>query len=182
MKAFERHMPRRGYLMLDLLIVMTMTIVVLSTSSIWVYKTMQYSSDVRQRELHARGISRISRQLRSDARDAQSISTKGDQLVIATTRAQTIKYTIKDNRLHREASVRVPTIRSGDLPDSRTPTTHRDDFDFAKNAKLAWNLEPSKLTVSLDISRDFSHLSTSKKKTSKGLDAQILIRIPEASK
>ena len=35
---------RRGYLMLDLLVVMSLIVIVLSTSSIWLYKTMQYSS------------------------------------------------------------------------------------------------------------------------------------------
>jgi len=179
-KSMNRQ-SRRGSLLLDMIVAMTMTIVVLSTSSIWVYKTMQYSSKVRQRDLHARGISRISRQLRSDAREASSISAEGDQLVIKTPRAQTITYTIKANRLHRESSVKLPTIANEDLSNSGNPTAHQDDFDFANNAKLNWSLEQSSGTVSLDIGRDFSHLSASKKKTTKGLDAQILISIPEDS-
>lgn len=151
----------RGYLMLDLMIVMTLTMVVISMTSVWIYKTMLYSNDVNQRDSHARNISRISRQLRTDARQANSITVDDDTLTIEIANQNDIEYSIDANAVHRKHATETET--------------HQDRFEFASNAKLEWNPQESSDSVSLDIKRDFSHLSASKDVTSKRLDAQIRI-------
>jgi len=158
---------KRGYLMLDLIIVMMLTIVILSTTSVWMYKTIRYSAEVAQRDSHARNISRISRQLRTDARDASSISVDGNMLTITTDSKSSIEYKINDNSIHR-------TVTGGDKD-------HHDDFAFVSNAKLEWEEADTK-SAALEIRRDFSHMSASNKKPSKGLDARIVIHTMEASK
>ena len=157
---------QRGYLMIDLLIVMSLTALVLSMASIWVYKTLRYSTDVRQRDLHARNISRISRQLRTDIRDAQTISNKGNELVIRAGETDSISYNIDANQIHRK-------VTGGSQ-------VHHDDFEFATNAKLSWKDQENN-AVSLDISRDFSDRAPAKKAPTRGLDAQILLSVQEAS-
>ena len=151
---------RHGYIMLDTLIVMTVIVVVLSTTSVWVFKTMRYSAEVKQRTAHVRNISRISHQLRSDARNAKSI-TVDDKVVKIQTDDRAIEYTIKSNELHREAS-------GGDQP-------HRDDFQFCSNAVLEWQAGDSANVVTLNIHRDFSKHSVSKEAPAKRLDSQIRI-------
>lgn len=158
----------RGYLILDLLIVMMLTIVILSTTSVWVYKTIRYSTEVAQRDSHARNISRISRQLRTDARDASSISVEANLLTITTDSESSIEYKISENSIHR-------TMTGGDKD-------HHDDFAFVHNARLVWAEEDSK-SAALEIRRDFSEMSASKTKQSRGLDARIVIHTAvEASK
>jgi len=159
---FGKRTGRRGYLMLDLLIVMTLTIVVLSTSSIWLYKTMQYSSTVKQRDIHARNISRISRQLRTDASDAESISVQAKTLTLSTASKTKIEYTIDDNAIHRK-------MTGGEQ-------THHDDFAFIDNATLTWRKDDGTDSASLEIRRDFSSMSPSKNVKPKRFDAVIGIR------
>lgn len=149
----------RGYLMLDLLIVMMLTIMILSTTSIWLYKTIRYTADVAQRDAHARNISRISRQLRIDARDAISTSIELNKLTITTGSETSIEYKIGEHSIHRKAT-------GGDKD-------HHDDFTFINNVKLVWAREAD--SAALEIRRDFSHLSASKTKKSTGLDARIVI-------
>lgn len=162
------HRSRNGYLMLDLLIVLTLTIVVLSTTSIWVYKTMQYSSDVKQRIAHSRSISRISQQLRTDSRDAGSIAIE-DKVILITAGDTSIRYTIESNRLHRE-------VTGGDK-------VHRDDFGFARNAVLKWMQGSSEQIVLLNIGRDFREMTPGKTETAIRLDSQIRISVrSEASR
>ena len=153
---------RRGYLMLDLLVVMSLIVIVLSTSSIWLYKTMQYSSTVKQRDLHARNISRIGRQMRMDAFDANSISVQAKTLTLTTATSTKIEYLIDNNAIHR-------TMTGG-------KQTHHDDFTFAENANLIWSDDGDSDSVSLEIRRDFSAMSPSKTATSKRIDAVIRVR------
>jgi len=156
----------RGYLMIDLLIVMTLTIMILSTTSIWLYKTIRYTTEVSQRDSHARNISRISRQLRTDAWDASSISVDAKTLTISTGSDTSIEYEIGEHSIHRKAT-------GGDQE-------HHDDFAFIGNAKLVWAEEAE--SAALEIRRDFSQMSASKTKQSTGLDARIVIhRSAEAS-
>jgi type II secretory pathway pseudopilin PulG len=164
MKRQNRQKSPRGYLMLDMIIVMTMTIMLLSVASIWVYKTLQYSTDIKQRELHARSISRISRQLRTDVRNANSMVAKDKSLIIESDEKQSIEYSINANTVHREAS---------------GAPVHHDDFEFATNATLTWSVDANSGAVSLDVGRDFSDRSASKKEKRKGLDAQILLIVAE---
>jgi hypothetical protein len=148
--------------MLDLMIVMTLTMVVISMTSVWVYKTMLYSNDVNQRDSHARNISRISRQLRTDARQANSIIVNDDLLTIGIPNQNNIEYSIDTNSVHRKQATENET--------------HQDRFEFASNTKLEWKPQDSSNSVALNIKRDFSHLSTSKDAVSKRLDAQIRVR------
>ncbi|QEG20515.1 hypothetical protein [Mariniblastus fucicola] len=159
----------RGYLMLELIIVMSLTVVILSTSSVWVYKSMRYASEVRLRDSHARNISRISRQLRSDAWRATAITVETKTLSITTADEQTIEYLIDENLVSRKRT-------GGDK-------THHDQFHFAPNAGLKWNRDATG-SIAFEVSRDFSNLSASKKRDPSGkLDVQIQIRMPvEGSK
>ena len=152
---------KRGYLMLDLLIVMSLMIMILSTTSVWLYKTIRYNNDVAQRDSHARNISRISRQLRIDAREANSISAQANTLTITTEKAS-IEYQIDANSIHREVS-------GGEK-------THRDDFKFVDNAKLVWTEADDSSSASLEIRRDFSDMSAEKTQRSGGLDIRIVVR------
>lgn len=180
MKLLSNRKRRHGYLMLDMLIVMTLTAVVLSTTSIWVYKTMQYSSEVRQRDLHARNISRISRQLRNDVRDASSFKVDGDQLAIETARGLSITYTIKSDRLHRVVAINLPGVSiEGGAAGSEQPSVHRDHFEFARTATLSWN-KSSETAVELNIGRVVGKEPKAKNPPTK-LDAQIVVRIAEDS-
>lgn len=157
----------RGYLLIELMVVMTMTMVILSLSSVWVYKTMLYSSNVAQRDSHARNISRISRQLRTDARDAVSVTANDNLLSIKTSDGMTIEYSIDGSTISRKF-----VQESG---------THQDRFEFATNAKLKWDDSQAPESVALNIVRDHSASSVTKKMKSKRLDAQIRIRAkPEA--
>lgn len=158
---------RRGYLMLDLIIVMSLTVVVMSTSSIWLYKTMQYSSSVHQRDLHARNISRISRQLRTDASDADSLSIEAKTLTFSMAKTE-IEYSIDNNKIHR-------TMTGG-------KQTHHDDFAFADNVLLTWSNDEGSGSASLEIRRDFSAKSPSKNVKSKRFDAVISVRAAKESK
>lgn len=167
MKLCQKRHGRHGYLMLDTLIVMTLTILVLSTTSIWIYKTMQYSSDVKQRISHTRNISRIGKLLRTDARDADSISFEEDAIEIATGEEK-VRYTIESNRIFRKAT-------TGEQ-------THQDEFTFASNAALAWEQGSFENVAMLNIGRDFSDLTPGKSKHDSGLDSQIRISLrPRAS-
>lgn len=158
----------RGYLMLDLIIVMTLTVVILSITSVWLYKTIRYTAEVSQRDSHARNISRISRQLRTDARSASSISVESDKLTITTRSETSIQYEIGEHSIHRK--------------ESGGEKVHHDGFTFVDNSKLVWTEEEAD-SASLEIRRDFSHMSASKKKQSKRLDARIVIHPSmEASK
>ena len=162
----KRHLFRtrsRGYLMLDLIIVMTLTMVVISMTSVWVYKTMLYSNDVNQRDSHARNISRISRQLRTDAHQANSIIVDDATLTIGIANQNDIEYSIDANSVQRKLV--------------NKNKTHQDRFEFATNAKLKWDQQDSSEFVTLNIRRDFSHMSTSKDATPKRLDAQIRIGV-----
>ena len=151
----------RGYIMLDLLIVMSLTVLILSTTSVWLYKTIRYTTEVAQRDSHAPNISRISLQLRSDARDASSVSTDADTLTI-TKEETSIEYQIDANSIHRK-------VTGGDK-------IHHDDFTFVDNAKLVWTETDNSKSAALEIARDFSQMSASKKTQPKGLDARIVIR------
>ena len=179
MKILSNRNCRRGYLMLDLLIVMTLTAVVLSTTSIWVYKTMQYSSEVRQRDLHARNISRISRQLRTDVRDASSLAVEDDRLVIKTENGLSITYAIKTDWIHREVTLAGPGVSIGGVAAEDYPPIHRDDFEFARTVTLSWN-EQSEEAVALHIGRLVGKQPAAKDKSMK-LDAQIVVRTAEDS-
>ncbi len=152
----------RGYLMIDLMIVMTLTMVILSMSSVWVYKTMLYSADVNQRDSHARNISRISRQLRTDARDATSITTTDHLLTINIPDQNNIEYSIDANSVFRKHADGVKT--------------HHDRFEFSPNAKLEWISQETSNSATFNVRRDFSYFSVSKDATPKRLDAQIRIR------
>ena len=152
---------QRGYIMLDLLIVMSLTVLILSTTSVWLYKTIRYTNEVAQRDSHARNISRISLQLRSDARDASSVSADADTLTIIN-KKNSIEYQIDANSIHRK-------MTGGDK-------AHHDDFTFVDNAKLVWTEADSSKSAALEIRRDFSHLSASKTTQTKGLDIRIVIR------
>lgn len=159
----------RGYLMLDLIIVLSLIVVVLSVTSIWVYKTMRYSSEVRQRDTHARNISRLSHQVRTDSNDAKSIVIDGATLKFGTADGDSIEYTIKANRIHRTAST------SGDSQ------KHQDYFEFAANAVPQLRTMAGGL-ISLDIERNLSALTPSKSAEAKKLDVQIQIPRIEVSK
>ena len=152
---------RNGYLMLDLIIVMLIVSVVLSTSSVWVYKTMHYSMEVKQRDQHARTISRISRQLRLDAQFAESLAVDGMQLSILQSDETKIDYSIESNTIKRK-------VKGGSQP-------HHDEFKFATNAELAWNDGSSPNSVLLDIRRDASAKLALKSQQSKRIDAQVRI-------
>jgi len=80
----NRRPNRYGYFMMESLVVMTIVVVVLSTSSVWVFKTMRYATAVKQRTMHVRNISRISHQIRSDARNAKTIAVDEDVVKIQT--------------------------------------------------------------------------------------------------
>ena len=169
----DRRTQHRGYIMLDTLIVMTVTVAVLSMSSLWIYKTMGYSSEVDQRLQHVRSIARVGHQLRGDAIEATSIGVEGGELRLQTSR-QLIRYTIKDSRIERQAKDALEGSK----------TVHRDDFEFAPNAVLAWQ-GIGEDAVLLNIHRDFSDFAPGKKKTVHGesrLDSQIRISvIPQES-
>lgn len=176
--AKSRFRGLRGYLMLDLIIVMSLTVVVLSTTSVWLYKTIRYTAEISQRDSHCRNISRISRQLRFDVRGSKSVSVNGNTLTIAGD-SISVEYLIDANAVRR-------TVTGGEK-------THRDEFEFTDNAKLEWkkDLEGTDIVegannvggsgVSLEISRDFSSMSATKTETAASLDARIRIQSEEAS-
>ena len=166
MKRIRQHQTR-GYLLVDLLITMSAIAVVLSMSSVWVYKTLRYSTEVNQRAQQVRSISRVGHQLRADAFDATSIRVDGESLSIESD-GQTIRYEIQSNLLQRETS--------------GSKTVHRDRFEFAPNAVLQWQLSGDD-AVLLNIGRDYSDMSASKTKTDRGLDSQIRVSVmPEESR
>lgn len=161
----NRQIRNRGYLLLDTLIVMTVTVTVLSMSSVWIYKTLCYSSEIDHRVQHVRSISRVGHQLRGDALGAISISVKGTVLRLKSDR-RNIRYEIKGNRLKRQAEESL----------AGSATLHRDDFEFAPNAVLRW--QPlSGNAIRLIIRRDFSHLAPGKDKTERNVDSQIRVSV-----
>lgn len=151
----------RGYLMLDLIIVMMIISVVLTTSSVWVYKTMRYSMEIKQRDIHARAISRISRQLRNDAYLAKSIDVQGMTLSIVDQNQTNIEYLIDSNRIDRRVKV--------------GSKVHQDRFSFADTASLSWAGEVSSGTATLDVRRNFPVAPASSSLHQRRLDAQIRI-------
>ena len=163
---------KRGYIMLDTLIVMTVTVAVLSMSSLWIYKTLGYSREVDQRLQHVRSISRVGHQLRGDAIEATSIGVEGGVLRLQTDR-QLTRYEIKDHLIERRATTAIEGSK----------TVHRDDFQFAPNAVLSW--EDIEDAVLLNIHRDFSARAPGKEKTvpcELRLDSQIRISaVPQES-
>lgn len=163
----KRRTQNRGYILLDALIVMTVTVTVLSLSSVWIYKTLRYSSEVNQRVQHVRSISRVGHLLRSDVLDASSLSVEGEVLSLRNAERE-IRYDISGNRLKRQ-------VEEGGGFDS-PETLHRDEFEFAPNAVLGWQAVGDD-AVLLNISRDFSHLAPGKEKTERHFDSQIRISV-----
>lgn len=155
----------RGYMMLDLMIVMTLTIMLLSMCSIWIHKTMLYASTISQRASHTQNISRLSRQLRIDTMLANSIDIKNETISINRLENGVVQFTIDSNAVIRKST--------------QNEATQVDKFTFAKNAKLTWNHSEWPSWMLLDIHRDFSALSVDKRASESRLDSQIRIGVSQ---
>jgi hypothetical protein len=148
--------------MIDLMIVMTLTIMLLSMCSIWVHKTMQYASNISQRESHSQNISRIGRRLRIDTMQADSIDLSGETIRINCP-SHVAEFTIESNTIIRKST--------------KKETTQLDRFTFANNATLEWNRSDWPSWILLEIGRDYSELSVDKNAPGSKLDAQIRIGV-----
>lgn len=159
-------LQRRGYMMFDLTITMTLTAILLSTVSVWIFHAMQYSQRVKQRQTHARSISNVSRQLRLDAAEASNISLDGQQLTLVFGNGiPSTVYTIEEQVVTRVRQL-------GEL-------THRDRFPFAGNAKLQWNQTDKSEAVSLEIRRQPPRPAGKNATQPPGrLDARIQLLVP----
>lgn len=151
---------QRGYLLFDMLITMVIITTLFSICSVWIHKTFLYCSEVNEREMHQRTISRISRELRSEASLAESISiSSGTVSLVRGDESSTYKI----------AKTSVTCIRiNGEI-------TRRDRFTFSKNARLKWLQSENTNQITLEIRRDFSAYTANRKACSK-LDALILVR------
>jgi type II secretory pathway pseudopilin PulG len=172
MNCFEKAERRRmshGYIMIDMLVVASISAMLMSMVSIWIYQSMRYSIKVNDREQHYRSIARLSSQLRSDVRNGTAIELVDGALIVTLAgdgeaEPAKRKFTVDGNLVHV----------SDDGSDRGL--SYRDDFEFAPNAKLRFDDSELPNWVTLEIGRSFSDMTVSKKLPVEArLDAEIRV-------
>lgn len=159
----KRHVANtRGYIMLDLLIVSSITVLLLSLCSIWIYHAMRYSTKVHDRDVHFRSVQRVGMELREIVRSSSGIELSGGVMSLTDSAGGETRFEIDGNWL------RGSTINGQSVV--------RNDFEFAPNARLTFNGDELPGWVTLEIRRDFSQLTVAKKMDSdQRLDAAIRV-------
>ena len=73
---------RNGYTLIQLLLVMSVAVVLMTVNVGWIHQTMKFSSVMKQRQQHHWNLTRIAWELRDDVRSSESISMDGDQQLV----------------------------------------------------------------------------------------------------
>lgn len=131
---------RRGITLVELMVVVTMSGVIFSAAAVCLHGMYRADQRVRQESLHRSAVSRLARQLRTDAHRAVTArqlddSPDGDQgLVFAGPWKRTIEYRVQDSEILR-------TVKDGDQ------VLHRDAFRLQRGARVAWQIDDGRIPM-----------------------------------
>ncbi len=101
------HHLQRGYTLIELVVVISMTSVLLVVIVGWLHQSLKFGSAMRQRQQNHRNLTELAWQLRDDVRQSKSIAIEdGTRLVIESPTGNITSYTILDSQsvLEREQS------------------------------------------------------------------------------
>lgn len=144
---------RRGYTLIELMVVISVSSTLMVLAIGWIHQSMKLGSVMRDRQHHHQSLLRLSRQLRDDVHQGESLAVeKETRLVITMAGQQTTVYEIMPERLSR-------------VTRDANAVTSRESFPIDPRAIAHW--EPAELPdwISLLVERG-SHAATIRKETS----------------
>jgi prepilin-type N-terminal cleavage/methylation domain-containing protein len=145
---------RRGYTLVELLVVISIVTVALTSVAVALHSLFQVDKQLRQELADAATLTRLAARLRSDAHGAEKA-----ELMAGQTGTGGAAFTAQDGRRieYREESRRlVRTARRGDNVE------HRDVFALPDHASAAWKIgkEGATTLVSLAITQQRGRIET----------------------
>jgi type II secretory pathway component PulJ len=127
--------PRRGYSLVEMSVVISMTAVVISTSAVALATMFRIDRQMRQELLASDNLMRLSKQLRADAHQAQTAAIETEEGDEQNAAADRLLLTVGDDRSisYQTVAGRVERlVRRGETVE------HRESYRLAENASLVW--------------------------------------------
>jgi hypothetical protein len=132
---------RYGYLLLELLVVMTVATVLLGLTAGWIFQTMKFATATKQRQSHHQNLTQLGWALRDDVHASNSMSMDGvDMLVLEFEVGLQVTYTIRDTELLIEKRDNQPIIK-------------RERFELARDSTVVWDTSEMPDWISLIVYR-----------------------------
>jgi prepilin-type N-terminal cleavage/methylation domain-containing protein len=136
----KRFKIRRGYSLIELLLVMSVAVVIMLVNVGWIHQTMKFSSLMDQRQQHHQNLTRLAWELRDDVHHSNSLAMDGDdRLVLARNDGTSVTYTI--------------SAASLDLTRRRDNTIQRETFGLTSNSQVYWDTSELPDWISLIVAR-----------------------------
>lgn len=131
---------RRGITMIELLIVSSIAVTLMTINIGWIHQSMKHASEVTQRQHHHRSSMLLASELRADVRYSATISLSDEVLSIKNGEGGETKYSIEGNVIRRT---------------SKTPSgpPARSDFIFSDHATIKWDSSAMPKQIGLLIKR-----------------------------
>jgi prepilin-type N-terminal cleavage/methylation domain-containing protein len=134
---------RRGYTLIELVVVISMTSVLLVVVVGWLHQSLKFGSSMRERQRNHRSLTELAWQLRDDVRQSESIAVEdNNRLVIKSLGGNTTSYTLSNSKSVVERKENGSSNQQSQFELSDSSVAHWDTSEMPDWISLVVSKQP----------------------------------------